>query len=253
MTGTPLSTDEREARLVDAFVHMADTLVDDYDVVDVLHDLVIHCVRFFDAATAGIVLSDQRGSLQVLASSTEQTRVLELYQLQTSAGPCWDCVHTGGSVLIPDLTAAAGRWPLFVPRALDEGFASVHAIPMRLRGETIGALNLFGRVPGAMPEQDLRAVQALADTATIGILQDRAIRRGEVLAQQLKTALANRTTIEQAKGVLVHAGDIDMDQAFQALRRYGRRRGARLSEIAKHLVTGGVSPEAVLGEHYIGG
>ena len=248
MPDVTLSSEEREAKLVDAFVQMADTLVDDYDVIDVLHELVSHCVRLLDAAEAGIVLSDQCGSLQVLASSTEQTRMLELFQLQTSEGPCWDCVHTGEPVLIADIAAEAGRWPLFVPRALEDRFASVHATPMRLRRETIGALNLFGREPGHMPEQDLRTAQALADTATIGILQERAIHRGEVLTEQLQVALTNRTTIEQAKGLLAHAGNIEMDHAFQALRSYGRRRSTRLSDIARQLVNGAITPGAVLSD-----
>lgn len=246
MPEAPLSTGEREASLLDAFVRMADTLVDDYDIVDVLYELVSHCVRLLDAAAAGIVLVDQRGSLQVLASSTEQTRMLELYQLQTSEGPCWDCVHGGEPVSVADLNTEADRWPQFVPRALDEGFVAVHALPMRLRRETIGALNLFGREPGPMPEQDLRTAQALADTATIGILQERAIHRGEVLTEQLQVALTNRITIEQAKGVLAQAGNLDMDQAFQALRTYGRRRSTRLSDIARQLVTGATTARTVL-------
>lgn len=248
MPETIKTSGEREARLVDAFVRMADTLVDDYDIADVLHELVSHCVRLFDAAAAGIVLSDQRGSLRVLASSTEQTRMLELFQLQTSEGPCWDCVHTGQPVSIADLRAERDRWSSFVPRALDYGFVSVHAIPMRLRRDTIGAMNLFGREPGHLPARDLRTAQALADTATIGILQERAIHRGEVLTEQLQAALTNRIAIEQAKGVLAYAGGVDMDQAFQALRGYGRRRSIRLSDIATQLVTGAVTPDAVLAD-----
>ncbi len=239
---------ERETLLLSTFVQMADTLVDDYDVADVLHELTAACVRLLDAAAAGLMLSDQRGGLQVLASSTEQTRLLELFQIQTDEGPCLDCVRTGRPVLVDDLAAAGSRWPRFVPQALNEGFAAVHAIPMQLRRNTIGALNLFSRIPGAMPQQDVLVARALADTATIGILQERAIRRGEVLTEQLETALNNRITIEQAKGVLAHAGSLDMAQAFNALRSYGRSHSTRLSEIAHQLVSGALHPDAILTE-----
>jgi transcriptional regulator with GAF, ATPase, and Fis domain len=246
MTDAPPSSAQRESRLVAAFVEMADTLVDDYDVAEVLHQLTLHCVHLLDAAAAGLLLSDQRGSLQVLASSTERTRLLELFQLQTDEGPCLDCVRTGQPVLVSDLDDERDRWPAFVPEAIREGFHSVHAVPLRLRREVIGALNLFGTAPGALSEQDLAVVRALADTATIGILQERAIHRGEVLTEQLQTALNSRITIEQAKGVLAHAGNLEMDQAFEALRSYGRARSTRLSEIAASLVTGRLGAGVVL-------
>jgi GAF domain-containing protein len=227
---------------------MADTLVDDYDVADVLHQLTQHCVRLLDAAAAGLVLADQRGSLQVLASSTERTRMLELFQLQANEGPCLDCFNTGRPILVSDLKAERDRWPAFADTALREGFRAVHAVPLRLRREVIGALNLFGTQPMAMTEQDLTVARALADTATIGILQERAIHRGEVLTEQLQTALNSRTTIEQAKGLLAHAGGLDMGEAFEALRSYGRARSARLSVVAGELVTGVLAPDQILAD-----
>ncbi|MGQ0837253.1 GAF domain-containing protein [Actinokineospora sp.] len=236
----------RETRLLHAFVDLADTLVDDYDVVDVLHQLVENCVDLLDAAAAGLLLSDQRGGLLPVASTSEQTRRLELFQLEADEGPCLDCFRTGEPVVVADLAAATDRWPRFAAHAAAEGFRSVHAVPLRLRGSTIGALNLFGTQAGPMDDQDLRVARALADTATIGILQERAIRRGEVLTEQLQTALNNRITIEQAKGVLAHAGDIDMNQAFQRLRSYGRATSTRLSEIAHRLVTGELPPKVIL-------
>lgn len=246
MTNAPPSSAQRESRLVTAFVEMADTLVDDYDVADVLHRLTEHCVELLDAAAAGLLLADQRGSLQVLASSTERTRLLELFQLQANEGPCLDCFHTGQPVLISSLDAEHARWPTFAPEALRDGFHSVHAVPLRLRREVIGALNLFGTHPGELGAQDLTVARALADTATIGILQERAIHRGDVLTEQLQTALNTRITIEQAKGVLAHAGDLDMDQAFQTLRSYGRAHATRLSDIAAQLVVGNLDPADVL-------
>lgn len=248
MSGTTSAGGRRESLLLAAFVRLADTLVDDYDMADLLHELAAQCVEILGVAAAGLLVSTQRGteSLQVLASSTEQTRLLELFQLQTNEGPCLDCVRTGLPVLVPDLTTATQRWPRFTPEALREGFSQVQALPLRLRGETIGALNLFGREPGPLPEQDLRAAQALADTATIGILQERAIRRGEVLTEQLQYALHSRVVIEQAKGVLAQAGNLDMDRAFQVLRDYARSHNRRLGEVASHLVSGTLRPQEIL-------
>ena len=246
MSSTAPTGAQRESQLLHAFVQMADTLVDDYDVADVLHQLVDHCVRLLDAAAAGLMLSDQRGNLQVLASSSERTRLLELFQIQNNEGPCLDCVRSGEPVLIADLTAATRRWPMFAPLAVADGFVSVAAVPLRLRRETIGALNLFGREAGPLNDQDALVARALADTATIGILQERAIRRGEVLTEQLQTALNSRIIIEQAKGVLAYAGDLEMEQAFETLRRYARSRGARLSEVAHRLVTGDILPREIL-------
>ncbi|WP_199431652.1 GAF and ANTAR domain-containing protein [Qaidamihabitans albus] len=246
MTSTTPSSAQRESRLLNAFLQWADTLVDDYDIPDILHQLTEHCVDLLDAAAAGLLLADQRGSLQLLASSTEHTRLLELFQLQTNEGPCLDCFRTGEPVAVADLTKATTRWPHFAPRAQEEGFAAVHAVPLQLRGETIGTLNLFNHQPGSLTRQDARVARALADMATIGVLQERAIRRGEVLTEQLQTALNSRVVIEQGKGLLAHAGHLDMDQAFHALRAYARGHNSRFTEVAHQLVTGKLHPDDVL-------
>lgn len=235
----------RERRLLHAFVDAADTLVDDYDVTEMLHQLAVHCVELLDAAAAGFMLSDQRGSLQVVASSTERTRLLELFEIQADEGPCLDCFRTGDPVLVPDLAAETDRWPQFAPEATREGFGSVHAVPMRLRQETIGALNLFGHDPGTLNGQDLRVARALADVATIGILHERAIRHSEVLTEQLQTALNYRVTIEQAKGLLANACELDMDEAWELLRAHARNSRTRASDIAHQLVTGQLRPDAI--------
>ncbi|MFD9701204.1 ANTAR domain-containing protein [Lentzea sp. NPDC059081] len=246
MSDNAPSTTQRESRLLQALVQLADTLVDDYDVVDLLHRLVEHCVQLLDATAAGLMLSDQHGGLRVVAYSSAQTRMLELFQVQASEGPCLDCVHSGEAVLVADLTTEIRRWPRFAPLALEEGFASVHAVPMRLRRETIGTLNLFRRETGLLSDEDLLVVRALADTATIGILQERAIRRSEVVTEQLQTALNSRVVIEQAKGVLAFAGDLEMEQAFDALRGYARNSGRRLADVARELVVGELRPQDLL-------
>ena len=236
----------QESELVGAFVQLADTLVDDYDVPEVLHQLVAHCVDLLNVSAAGLMLSDQRGSLQLVASSSEQTRLLELFQIQTDEGACVDAFRTGETIAIADLAANTGRWPVFAPQALEQGFSAVHAVPLRLRNDLIGTLNLFNHDSGALSPEDAKVARALADIATIGILQERTIRHGEVLTEQLQGALNSRITIEQAKGLLAFAGDLDMEQAFQALRRYARARHARLSETAHLLASGELHPDLVL-------
>lgn len=240
----------REQQLLSAFVNIADTLVDDYDVVDMLHRLAGYCVSLLGASAAGLLLSDQKGGLQVMASSDERTRLLELLQLQADEGPCLEAYRSGQLVHIDSLADDVERWPVFAPEALAEGFHAVQAVPLRLRQQVIGALNLFGRGTGPLGPQDLKVARALADTATIGILQERAIRRGEVLTEQLQRALNSRVLIEQAKGVLAQAGRVPVDEAFEALRFYCRRRNLRLSEVAEHVARGEVVPAIVLGDHH---
>jgi GAF domain-containing protein len=227
----------REQLLSKAFVGLADTLVDNYDIIDLLDRLVAYSVELLAADAAGIMLVDSQRALHVVASSHEDADVMELLQLEADQGPCVECFRTQERVSVPDLTEAAGRWPVFVAAVESRGtYRSVHALPLRLRGEAIGAMNLFHRQPGPMPEADLALGQALADVATIGILSERAIRRGEVVTEQLQTALNNRVIIEQAKGVLAHRGNLSMNEAFDRLRRYARSRNALLSEVARQVV-----------------
>ncbi|WP_328608742.1 GAF and ANTAR domain-containing protein [Amycolatopsis sp. NBC_00345] len=237
---------DRERQVTRAFVALADTLVDDYDIADLLHTLVRQCVTLLDVAAAGLTLVDERGSLQVLASSTEQARLIELFQLNIDEGPCVECFTGQAPVLVADIAAQSARWPRFAVEAARDGFASVHALPLRLRKQTIGALNLFGHHTGELGADDLELAQGLADTATIGILQERAIRRGEILSEQLQTALNSRVIIEQAKGVLAVVGRLAMDDAFTVLRDYARGTNSRLSEVARALADRKLDPRVVL-------
>ncbi|WP_328450215.1 MULTISPECIES: GAF and ANTAR domain-containing protein [unclassified Amycolatopsis] len=237
---------DRERQVTRTFVALADTLVDDFDVADLLHTLVRRCVELLDVAAAGLTLVDERGSLQVLASSTEQARLLELFQLSSDEGPCVDCFASGVPVLVADVAAQAGQWPRFAAEAARQEYASVHALPMRLRKQTIGALNLFGARPGRLSADDVDLAQGLADTATIGILQERAIRHGETMSEQLQTALNSRVTIEQAKGVLAVTGGLSMDDAFVALRGYSRGHNLRLSDVARAIAERTLDPGLVL-------
>ena len=227
-----------DQRVAEAFVEMADTLVDDFDLMDFLHRVTVRCADVLDVSAAGLLLTDQRGALRVVAASTEQTRLLELLQIQTDEGPCPECFHTGRPVALADLTAAADRWPRFVAEALKIGFGSAHALPMRLRSDIIGALNLFTIQPGALPARTLHLGQALADVATIALLQARAIDHRDTLAEQLQTALNSRIIIEQAKGVIAERRQLDVDSSFTLLRNAARSSNRRLSDLARAIVDG---------------
>ena len=223
----------RERQLVETFVEVADTLVDDFDVIDFLLTLAGRCVRLLDVDAAGIMLIDQRGHLHAAAASTESARLVELFELQTDAGPCIDCCRTGTPVVNADLGANAGRWPRFAEAARDSGFVAVHALPLRLRETVIGALNLFSAESRVLTEDDVRAGQALADVATIGILAQRSLHQAELLAAQLQSALNSRIVIEQAKGVLAERRRISVDEAFALLREHARHHNLRLSDLAR--------------------
>jgi GAF domain-containing protein len=227
-----------EAQLTDVFVEMADTLVADFDVIDFLHVLTDRCVHLLGVSAAGVLLTDQRGALQVVAASSERTRLLELFQLQTDEGPCVDCFRTGHPASVTDIAAAAQRWPGFVAAAAEIGFAAVHTVPMRLRHDIIGALNLFDTVSRTLDPDTLRIAQALADVATIGLLQHRATRRSEILTEQLQTALTSRILIEQAKGAIAERLRVDVATAFTLLRDAARGSNRRLSDLAQAVIDG---------------
>lgn len=228
---------DRETTISHALVSLADTLVDEYDTIELLNRLTRFCVELVPAEAAGILLGDARRELRAVAASSEAAHMLELLQLQSDEGPCLDCFETAMPVSVPDLDAERSRWPGFVAAVARQGrYRSVHALPLRLRGAAIGALNLFRAEPGALPVADLALAQALADVATIGILHERAVRRAEVVAEQLQSTLNSRITIEQAKGTVAASTGVGMDAAFDRMRLYARRRGVRLSLIAQAIV-----------------
>jgi GAF domain-containing protein len=236
----------RETLLVRTLVELADTLVDDFDVVELLTRLADRCVEVLDVGAAGLMLaSPGGGDLRVVASSSEAMRVLELFELQHEEGPCPDCYRTGEPVVNQDLATVDSRWPRFAPRALEAGFHSVHALPMRLRGVTIGALNLFRAEAGPLDEGDIVAAQALADVATIAILQQRANLESNVLNEQLSQALNTRIVIEQAKGVLAERANLDMEQSFSRLRGHARSHNIRLVDLAEGVIDGTVATQSL--------
>jgi transcriptional regulator with GAF, ATPase, and Fis domain len=228
----------RERRLVEAFVDLADTLVVDFDVIDFLHTLAGRCVQLLDVDAAGLMLIDQRGHLHAAAASTENARLLELFELQSDAGPCVDCCRTGAPVVNADLHANAERWPRFAEAAQGSGFVAVHALPLRLRETVIGALNLFCATSSVLSEIDVRTGQALADVATMGILAQRTVHQSGLLAAQLEHALSSRIVIEQAKGVLAERRRVTVDEAFKLLRDHARNNNLRLSDLAREVAEG---------------
>jgi GAF domain-containing protein len=225
-------------RLSDLFVEVADTLVADFDVVDFLTTLCEHATMVSGADAVGIMLTDHRGELRFMASSNDAGRNLELAQLRFGEGPCLDCVRTRQPVVNTDLTMADTTWPGFAPYAIAAGFHSVHAFPMRLRDQAIGALNLFAVSEMRFDPGEVRVVQSLADVATIAILQERSIARAEALTEQLQGALNSRIVIEQAKGALARQESITVDQAFERLRERARSSRQRLVDVAANVLTG---------------
>lgn len=228
----------REDRLLQTVATLADSLVDDFDVVDLLQLLVEHCADLFDAVAAGILLVDRNGVLEVIASTSERSEFVEMMQLRAGEGPCVEAVQRGQVVSVEDLRDVADRWPKFAADARRSGFASLHAIPMRLRDSIIGSLNLFRDRAGRLNEPDAIAAKALADIATISILQQRLVEESLLTQGQLQRALDSRVVIEQAKGFIAQRHDLDMDAAFQLIRGYSRSTQTRLSVVAGDIIAG---------------
>ncbi|CAN5120882.1 GAF and ANTAR domain-containing protein [soil metagenome] len=226
----------REGLLLETFATLADTLVAGYDVVDLLQTLVDTCHQLFHDTAAGILLADENGELEVVASTSEASRLVETMQLSAEAGPCVECFTTGQVVSLADIHESPPEWSRFRDRALGLGFVSVYAIPLRLRETTIGALNLLRTVPGELEKHDLIAARAFADVATIGILHERTLRENIVIREQLQNALSSRIIIEQAKGVVAHTHKVSVDDAFALIRTYARSNRMGLAQVAAQVV-----------------
>ncbi|MFN3866034.1 MAG: GAF and ANTAR domain-containing protein [Demequina sp.] len=223
----------RETRISAAFVAVADTLTTDFDAVDLLHTLVRDCVDILEMEAGGLLLADSAGDLQLMTSTSEGAEFVEVMQLAADAGPCIDCFTQGAAVSVSDLADDVSRWPEFTRVALERGIHSVLATPMKLRGKVIGTMNLFGKEAGHVSERDAAVAQALADVATIGLLQERVVRESQLIEEQLHRALDSRVMIEQAKGVIASSLSISMDQAFALIRKYSRDRNITIRTVAE--------------------
>jgi len=218
------------------FVELADTLVEGYDLIEFVHLLAERCVQVLGVDEAGVVLADEKGTLRILASSSERMRLLELFELQREDGPCLDAFRDGSPVKEHDLQVATDRWPTFRSAALAAGFRSVYAAPLRLRNQRIGALNLFAERPFGLADDDQVLSQALADVATIGLIHQRTLSQSDILTQQLQTALSSRIALEQAKGLVAEQAAITVDDAFQLLRGYARHHNRYIGEVAAEII-----------------
>ena len=233
----------REQTLVETFVGLADTLVDDYDIIDFMQTLAERCVELLDVSAAGIMLADPGGKLRHAACSSEEMRLVEFFELQVEEGPCFEAFRTQATVVSDSAEDAATRWPRFATRARQSGYITVSAVPMRLRTQVIGALNLFSTEVRALNDIDLGVAQAMADIATIGILQERVIRDRGVYSAQLEVALESRITIEQAKGIVAERDQVGVDVAFAQIRQFARSHNRLLSVTARQIVDGSLSLE----------
>jgi GAF domain-containing protein len=232
-----MESETREGRLAAAFVTLADTLVADYDVVELLQRLVDTCSELLEATAAGLLLTTESGDLEVVASTSEQSRLVNLMQVSSGAGPSLQCLATGLAVSVGEIATSDHGWDAFRAEALAQGFHSAHAFPLRLRGTVIGTLTLLRETPGTFSPEDSSVAQGLADVATIGILHERALRESDLVQKQLQHALSSRVVIEQAKGVVAQIRGVDMTEAFRLLREFARRNNRGLRDIAEAVVS----------------
>jgi len=228
----------------EVFVELTDTLVDDFDIIDFLDRLAARCVELLGVSACGLLLVDHHGTLNVIAASSERARLLELFELQSSEGPCLEAYRAGIAISCAELTEAGERWPRFAPAAHTAGYARVDALPMRLRDEVIGALNLFSLGAEPVHADALELGQTLANAATIGILHQRAVQRRDVVTVQLQGALNGRILIEQAKGFLAERQNISVEDAFAVLRDHARTSDGKLLDVARGVVDGTLTIEA---------
>ena len=238
---------DESQRLAQVFVELADTLIDNFDVVDFLQTLTDRCVELLGADASGLMMTDQRGGLQLMAATLERARILELFELQVQEGPCLECFTTGQAITNVQLPQAEAtkRWPVFTSAAIEAGFGATHALPMRLRGRVIGALNLFNDQPIQLTDSDLAVGQAMADVATIGLLHQRNSHEQTILSEQLQSALNSRILVEQAKGGLAAIAGISVNDAFTIMRVHARRNNLTLSEVATAVVDRTITKETL--------
>jgi hypothetical protein len=241
--------DSREEWLAETFVGLADTLVADFDVVEFLGMLVARCAVLLDGSEVGLAVANRQGRLRVLASSSERMRIIELLEVQNEEGPCRDCYRSGEQMLNQRVDQVGSLWPQFAPMARDAGFKMLHAVPMRLRGHSIGAINIFDPRLRELSVHDAKMTQAFADVATIGILQERGSKDQMVLTTQLARALDTRVAIEQAKGVLSERLKVSMDESFNLLRNHARSNNLRLTDVAIGVTGGQIEASALVGDH----
>jgi GAF domain-containing protein len=232
-----MSTQQLE-RVAEVCVELSDTLVPHFTPLDHLSTLCERCVELLDITAAATVLSDRPDDRFVVAVAPERSRLREVLAVAATEGPGTDLGGTGQCVLSDAFQDEVDRWRAFGRAATAAGFESAHALPLRCRAEVVGMLALLHEHPHRVSDADHHLGQLLADTATIGLLQHRAVSTAEGVQAQLQCALTSRVLIEQAKGVLAQQGHVDVDDAFHVMRRYARAHNLRLVDVARTVTTG---------------
>ena len=229
---------QREQRMLDTFVELADTLANDFEVNEFLRMLIERCTELLQVSTAGVMLETPDGHLRLAAALTPEMEALEQAEVDNHDGPCHEAYRTGAAVVADDLQRSdvADRWPTVIARMHTLGLRAVYAFPLRLRDDRIGALNLYRRRPGRFDDDDIRLAQAFADVAAIGIMQERKVTSAERRAEQLQHALDSRVLIEQAKGIISGERAISIDEAFEAIRRHARSNHLRIQDVARSVI-----------------
>lgn len=235
----------RERHVTSTLVQLADTLVAGYDVAEMFYFLVESCRDLLSVDHAGLMLVDPDGNLHVVAATSEVTHLIELLQIQNQEGPCLDAFRSGQVVESGPLTDSevTARWPKLAEAAHDAGFGAITAMPMRLRDQVLGALNLFRVETTPLSIDDVAVAQAFANIATISILQARATHDARTVIDQLQRALDTRVIIEQAKGFVAQHANVTMDESFARIRRYARNNNLRLSDVARDIVANVLNPQ----------
>jgi len=228
--------DNREKDLLDVFVLLADSLRTGHDIIDTMDILVQSSTTFTSAVEAGLMLADAGGTLHVVASTSERVAEVEEAQLGLHEGPCLVSFRTALPVEVPDIAASRSRWPDFAAVAESRGFLAAHAVPLRHRTTTLGGINLFGDRLGALSDRDATLVEAMAQMATISVIQHQIAAKQATVNDQLQNALESRMLIEQAKGVLSQLHTVQVDDAFRMMRTYARSTGTKLRDVAENVV-----------------
>ena len=222
--------------VADVLRDFAVLLSDEHSVDDILRALGDYCTELLPVDTVGVLLRLPGGGLQVGTANTEMGQIVEQLEADLGEGPCSSSLETGHQILEPDLRFAVERYPRFVPRAIQAGVLSVHGLPLTVRVEQIGALNVLAAEAVELTPAQLQTAQVLADVAIAYVSNRRAIDASTKLTKQLQAALDSRVIIEQAKGIMAERHGLPVNEAFEVMRRYARNRGLKLHDVARDVV-----------------
>ena len=231
----PQHPQDSSGKAIQAVAAAAAVLVRPHDVLGATIRLLVAAADSVGAAAAGLIMRRLgQDRLQLLAATSHRAEELELYQAQHGQGPCFDTVETGRPVTAVGAQEINDRWPAMASGFERAGFVAVQTYPLRWHDDTIGALNLFWATGGA-PNADSQLGGVFADLATLTIIHSDQVTTTDVLTRT-RSALDERTVIEQAKGVLADQHDLSMDGAYQALLDLAAERGQQIGDVAAAVV-----------------